>query len=63
MALTDVAVRKARPGAKAAKMTDGGGLYLLISPDGGKWWRVGRLVLDSGELVERASAKRAREIA
>lgn len=40
MALTDVAVRKARPGAKAAKMTDGGGLYLLISPDGGKWWRL-----------------------
>ena len=33
------------------------------SVDGGKWWRVGRLVLDSGELVERASAKRAREIA
>ncbi len=40
MALTDVAVRKAKPGAKPAKLTDGGGLYLLLRPDGGKWWRL-----------------------
>ena len=40
MALTDVAIRKAKPGAKPAKMTDGGGLYLLVRPDGGKWWRL-----------------------
>ena len=39
MALTDVAIRKAKVCAKPAKMADGGGLYLLLRPDGGKWWR------------------------
>ena len=40
MALSDVAIRKAKPGTKPAKLTDGGGLYLLLRPDGGKWWRL-----------------------
>lgn len=39
MALTDVAVRKAQPKEKQFKMTDGEGLYLLITPAGGKYWR------------------------
>ena len=37
--LTDTAIRKAKPGAKPAKLADGGGLYLLLRPDGGRWWR------------------------
>jgi integrase len=37
--LTDVAVRKAKPGAKPKKLTDGHGLYLHIAPSGGKLWR------------------------
>lgn len=40
MALTDVAIRKAKPGAKPVKMADGGGLFLLITPAGGKLWRL-----------------------
>jgi hypothetical protein len=40
MALSDVAIRKAKPGAKQAKLTDGGGLYLLLRPDGGRRWRL-----------------------
>jgi len=40
MALSDVAIRKAKPCAKPAKLTDSGGLYLLLRPDGGKWWRL-----------------------
>jgi integrase len=40
MALTDVAVRNAKPGAKAIKLTDGGGMYLLVTPAGGKLWRL-----------------------
>ena len=40
MALSDVAIRKAKPCAKPAKMADGGGLYLLLRPDGAKWWRL-----------------------
>lgn len=39
MALSDVAVRKAQPQAKQFKMTDGEGLYLLVHPAGGKYWR------------------------
>lgn len=39
MPLTDVAIRKAKPAAKPYKLSDGGGLYLEISPAGGKWWR------------------------
>ena len=39
MPLTDTAVRAAKPQVKARKLFDGGGLYLEISPAGGKWWR------------------------
>ena len=37
--LTDTAIRKAKPGAKPAKLADSGGLYLLLRPDGARWWR------------------------
>ena len=40
MALTDVAVRNAKPGAKAIKLADGGGMFLLVTPAGGKLWRL-----------------------
>jgi len=39
MPLTDIQVRNAKSGNKPVKMTDGGGLYLLVSPKGGRWWR------------------------
>jgi integrase len=39
MPLTDVAIRKAKPTGKTERLFDGGGLYLEISPAGGKWWR------------------------
>lgn len=39
MALTDVAVRTAKPRQKPYKLFDGGSLYLEVSPTGGKWWR------------------------
>lgn len=40
MPLTDSAIRTAKPGEKARKLSDGGGLFLLVSPNGGKWWRL-----------------------
>ncbi len=40
MPLTDITIRYAQPGTKARKIFDGGGLYLEISPSGGKWWRL-----------------------
>jgi integrase len=37
--LTDVQVRNAKPRDKEYKITDGSGLYLLVTPTGGKIWR------------------------
>lgn len=37
--LTDVTIRNAKPGAKATRLADGGGLYLEVAPTGGKLWR------------------------
>ena len=38
MALSDTAIRSAKPQDKPAKLFDGGGLFLLVTPNGGKWW-------------------------
>ena len=44
MPLTDTAIRNTKPGDKSAKLFDGGGLYLEITPTGGKlWWLKYRL--------------------
>jgi integrase len=40
MALTDMAIRTAKPGARVVKLSDGGGLQLWITPDGAKRWRL-----------------------
>lgn len=40
MALTDVALRNARPMAKPYKLADERGLYLLVTPSGGRLWKV-----------------------
>lgn len=40
MALTELAVKKAKPLEKQQKVSDGGGLYLLIHPNGGKYWQM-----------------------
>jgi len=39
MPLTDTAIRKAKPADKLQRLFDGGGLYLEITPAGGKLWR------------------------
>src|SRR5262245_47122332 len=40
MPLTDTRVRNAKPQAKAYKLGDGGGMYLLVTPDGARYWRL-----------------------
>lgn len=40
MSLTDVKVRNAKPGEKQVKLSDSGGMYLLVTPNGGKCWRL-----------------------
>src|SRR3954447_8763655 len=39
MSLTDARIRNAKASAKPIKLTDGGGLYLEVQPNGSKLWR------------------------
>lgn len=39
MALSDAKVRNAKPQAKPYKITDGEGLFLLVTASGSKYWR------------------------
>lgn len=69
MALTDTAVRRAKPTEKARKLADEKGLYLLIQPTGGKLWRLDyrfngvrkTLALGSYPDVSLASARERRD--
>jgi len=66
MALTDTAIRASKPQARPFKLSDGEGLHLLVTPSGGKLWRLAyrydgkqkQLALGSYEYV---SLKEARE--
>ncbi|MCB1909801.1 MAG: DUF4102 domain-containing protein [Rhodocyclaceae bacterium] len=40
MALSDTAIRALKPCEKNLKIADGQGLFLLVTPSGGKWWRL-----------------------
>lgn len=50
MPLTDVKIRQAKPCAAPIKLTDGGGLYLEVRPNGSKLWRY-RYRIDGRENV------------
>jgi integrase len=39
MSLTDTAIRNAKPAEKPVKKADEKGLFILVTPSGGKWWR------------------------
>jgi integrase len=40
MPLTDTSIRNTKPGSKPLKLFDGGGLFLLVTTAGQKWWRL-----------------------
>jgi integrase len=40
MPITDAALRNAKGGIKPYKISDGGGLHLLVRPDGARYWRL-----------------------
>lgn len=66
MTLSDVSIRSAKPRDKAYKLSDGQGLYLLVNPNGSRWWRFkyrinGREKLLSLGTYPDTSAKLARE--
>jgi len=64
--LTDVAIRKEKPRLKPRKLFDFGGLYLLLNPDGSRWWRFkyrifGREKLLSLGVYPEITLRRARD--
>lgn len=66
MALSDTAIRNAKPAEKAYKIYDSGGLFIQITPSGGKWWRLkfrfdGKEKLLSLGVYPRISLSQARE--
>ena len=40
MSLTNTSIKNAKTGTKPIKLADEKGLYLLLSPSGGRWWRL-----------------------
>jgi integrase len=71
MALTDTAIRNAKPREKPFKLTDSGGLHLLITPTAGKLWRFAyrfagkqkTLALGAYPVVTLAQARDGRDAA
>jgi len=66
MPLTDPAIRNAKADTKPVKLFDSGGLFLLVTPTGGKWWRFkyrfgGKEKLLSLGTYPQVSLKDARE--
>ena len=71
MAMTDLAVRTAKPKDKPYKVTDSGGLYLLVNPHGSKLWRFKyrfhgierKLAIGAYPEITLAAAREARDTA
>ncbi|MCL2469131.1 MAG: integrase arm-type DNA-binding domain-containing protein [Alphaproteobacteria bacterium] len=71
MKLTDTAVRNAKPKEKTYKLFDGAGVYLEVTPKGGKLWRLKyyylgkekRISLGPYPLVTLAQAREKRDAA
>jgi integrase len=71
MPLTETQLRKAKKQAKPYKKSDGGGLYVMVMPDGTKCWRLayrcrgkqGTLALGVYPAVTLADARQARDAA
>lgn len=69
MALTDTALKALKPTEKPTKHSDGGGLHVLLSPQGSKLWRLSyrfdgkqqTMALGSYPAVTLADARRQRE--
>ncbi len=51
MPLTDAAIKKLKPEDKQYKLSDGGGLYLLVHPSGGKYWRLAYRINDKQKTL------------
>lgn len=67
MPLTDTKIKSGRPGDKAYKLFDGGGLHLIVNPKGSKLWRLKYRHLGKEKLLSfgpypTISLKKARKL-
>ena len=65
--LTELTIKQAKPGIKQYKLFDGGGMFLLVHPNGSKYWRMkfsfeSKSKLASFGVWPDVSLKDAREI-
>jgi integrase len=71
MALTDTAIRNSKARERPYKLADAGGLYLLVTPAGGRLWRLKyradgverKLALGKYPTVTLGEARKARDVA
>ena len=69
--ITEMAIKSAKPAGKLTKLSDGGGLQLWMTPEGGKYWRLAYrfknkqklLALGTYPLVTLKDARAARDLA
>ena len=51
MALTDTTIRNAKPKESPYKLTDGDGMFMLVHPNGSKYWRLKYRILGKEKLL------------
>ncbi|WP_443640111.1 Arm DNA-binding domain-containing protein [Candidatus Njordibacter sp. Uisw_039] len=66
MSLTDIQIRQSKPKDKSYKLSDGKGLFLLVTPTGARYWRLkyriaGKEKLLSFGVYPSISLKKARK--
>ncbi|MDA7749233.1 Arm DNA-binding domain-containing protein [Litoricola sp.] len=49
--LTALQIKSAKSKGRQGKLTDGGGLYLLVMPNGSKYWRYDYRYLDKRKTL------------
>ena len=61
MALSDAAIRAAKPTSKQFKLYDEGGLFLIVKPSGGKLWRLKYRHLGKEQALSLGAIRRGLE--
>jgi len=56
MSLTDKQISSLKPKEKQYKKSDGDGLYILVKPTGGKYWRLAFRVKNAGKVKQKELA-------
>jgi len=51
LGITDAKIKNAKPADKQFKLTDGEGMYLLIHPNGSKYWRLKYRFVDKEKVL------------